>query len=62
MDTVFNEAEPTADTLFQGDDLTDDDLLLTPPTVYGFGLLDRRWCKSHLKTLSWFEGWLICRL
>ena len=45
MDTVFNEAEPTADTLFQGDDLTDDDLLLTPPTVYGFGLLDRRWCK-----------------
>lgn len=49
MDAVFNEAEPTADTLFQGDDLTDDDLLLTPPTVYGFGLLDRRWrqCPSE---------------
>lgn len=45
MDTVFNEAELTTEMLIMGNDLSEDDLLLTPPTVYGLGLSDRRWCE-----------------
>ena len=33
MDTVFNEVESTTETLIMGNGLSEDDLLLTPPTV-----------------------------
>ena len=39
-------ASPHDNPLGKLEDLTDDDLVLSPPTLYGFSLSDKQWCES----------------
>ncbi|KAI0697369.1 P-loop containing nucleoside triphosphate hydrolase protein [Cytidiella melzeri] len=43
------------DKLGKLEDLTDDDLMLSPPTLYGFSLSDKQWLEFSVDTINKFD-------